>query len=481
MIFKRAWRSPTVVTWVSIGVRSSSLVLVLPLVLRRFPEADVAVWFVFSAVLAVQGMLSFGFSPSFARLFSYARAGAEVESMADLRGAQGIGTGSGTNWESVGRLYSCMTGVFLRLAGVSALFLAVGGTWAVWRPIAQTGHCWDVWLAWAIVASGASVAFCALIYTTYLQGMDHLLALRRTETVLALGGVLTSFVVLAAGGQLLALVISNQVWTIAAVPVFHQLCRRLNPAEFPRLSGRAWDATVFKVVWPSAWKNGITSLLTLGLIQSTGILQAQFADARATSTYNLMLRIATVLGQVAQTPFLTKVPEMARRRAAGDVRGQVVLIEQAMRRVHWSIVVLTAAVGIALPVGVAALQLPSIEVAPVLWALFALNMFFERHGGMLHQVRNLTNQPLEQWGMLGYFVINVLLICLLYRTAGMYAFPLSMLGAQLLYAVWMPMRAACRAIGVDVVRFELSVSAAPLVCMLISQAIAIGLAELRWK
>lgn len=479
-MLRRGWNSPTVVTWASIGVRSATLVLVLPLVLRRFPETDVAVWFVFSAVLAVQSMLSFGFSPSFARLFSYARAGATVEDMADLSESRSIGNDGAPNQQSIIRLYRCMSWVFLRLAGVSIVLLALLGTWAVWRPIAHTGHRWDVWFAWAIVAFGASSSFYSLIFSTYLHGMDRLLALRRTETALGFGGVVTSFLVLLAGGRLLALVIAMQTWSIVSIPVFRVLCRH-RTADFPSISGHSWDASVFRVVWPSAWKSGITSLLTLGLIQSTGVLQAQFADARATSTYNLMLRIATMLGQIVQAPFVTKVPELARRRATGDTPGQVELISRGMRLVHWSIVISTVIVGIVLPVGISALRLDSIEVAPLLWAIFALNMFFERHGGMLHQVRNLTNQPLEQWGMLGYFVINVLLICLLYRTAGMYAFPLSMLGAQLLYAVWMPMRAACRAIGVDVVRFELSVSAAPLVCMLISQAIAIGLAELRWK
>jgi O-antigen/teichoic acid export membrane protein len=465
-LFRRVWESPTANTWLSLFTRSVSLVLVLPLVLGRFSDTEAAVWFVFSSVLAVQAALGFGFSPSFSRLLAYARAGAEIERMADLRENRTISGQTGENRESLERLLACMRRVFRSIAGISLVLMASVGTAAVWRPIAAAGHGWPLWTAWAVVAVVASASFIITYYVSVLQGMNRLTEWRRWETSLSLASIGTAFVVLLAGGRVLALTLVYQGWAVVGLVVYRRLCLETHRALFDAAAVRKPEPAVFRLVWDSAWKSGLTSILTYGLIQSTGVIQAQFGSPAQTTTYNLMLRLATMIGQVVQAPFLSKLPELARLRALGDLDAQRRLLARGMRLTHWTTVAATAAVALGMPFGLKLIRSQSAVFDPILWLIFSTNLFFERHGGMLHHIRNLTNRPMEHVGMFGYFGVNVALMLLLHQRFGIYAYPLAMLGAQLLFALWFNAAIAYHVIEVNVFRFERTISIPPLLAQL---------------
>lgn len=460
----------------SLFSRSASLVLVLPLILRRFSEAEAGVWFVFSAVLAVQGVLGFGFSPSFARLLAYARAGAEVEAMRDLRANRAATAAAGIRWNAIDRLVSCMSRVFAGLAAISLVAMATLGTWAVWRPISLTGHLWPVWAAWGAMSLGASLGFWTAQYTAILQGMDRLTDWRRAETALSLGSIGSAFVVLLLGGGILAVTLTFQVWGLTGMLVYRALARRALGERWTELGRRPFEPVVFGVVWTSAWKTGLTSILTYGLIQSTGVIQAQTGTPAATATYNFMLRVVTVITQVVQAPFLTKMPELARLRALGDLVRQRALIRRGMLLTHWSIALVVIAGALLMPPGLRWIGSRSVEFDPILWALFAVNLFFERHGGMLHQIRNLTNQPMEHIGMLGYFACMVTLMLLLHTAFGMYAFPLSMLGTQLLFGIWFNSAIAYSVLEQRVWQFEKTLSFPPFLVVMSAALLLVWMA-----
>jgi hypothetical protein len=427
------------------------------LVLRKFTDVEAAVWFVFSAVLAVQGIIGFGFSPSFARLLSYARAGASVEQMGDLRDARGVAASGETNWTSVGRLVACMSRIFAGLTLASALLMATLGSLAVWKPIAATGHSSQAWLAWGVIVAGSSLSFWVTHYVSILQGMNRLADWRRWETLLSLGSIFSAFFVLLAGGKLLGIALAYQAWTIVGLFVYRTLCQ---PVIAPVRIGPTyqWERPVFAVAWNSAWKSGVTTTLTYGLVQSTGVIQAQFGDPGSIATYNFMLRLVTLIGQVAQAPFLTKLPELARLRAMGDLASQRQLLARGMRLTHWSVVAAVAAVATIMPIGLGLIKSKSVTFDPLLWVFFGTNLFFDRLGGMLHQVRNLTNRPMEHVGMLGYFTINVTLMVALRPQFGLYTFPLAMLGTHLLFAIWFNGSIAYHVIGVRALLFERTIA-----------------------
>jgi hypothetical protein len=474
---RRAWDSHTLNTWGSLSTKSVSLVIVLPQVLRGFSAEDAGVWFVFSSVLAVQNVLGFGFSPSFSRLLSYARAGAPVGQMEDLRSGAAIVSQLDTNWESIDQLCSCMRRVFFGLSLGSFVIMATVGTKSVGHSIALAGGRSSLWIAWFILCVVSSTTFWSTYYVSYLQGMDRLADWRRSEIVLSMAGIISAFIVLKAGGGVLPLVIAYQFWTLFSVLVYRRLCAEVTP-QFLSLGQRSWEGRVFRLVWDSAWKNGITNILSNGLVQATGVIQAQSGTAAMTVTYNLMLRVVTMCSQVVQAPFITKLPELARRRALGDQEGQVRLLKRAMRFTHWGIVAIFCAVMFGAPIFISVLRPKALIFDPLLWSLFGLNLFFERHGAMLNQIRNLTNKPLEHIGIVGFFVINVTLMWWLHPSMGIYTYPIALLATQLSFSLWFSAATAYPVIGVEALSYERTVSAPPFLALL--AALLIGLSVRGW-
>jgi hypothetical protein len=116
---------------------------------------------------------------------------------------------------------------------------------------------------------------------------------------------------------------------------------------------------------------------------------------------------------------------------------------------------------VGVPVGIQIVGTRTLVFDPALWSLFALNLFFERHGGMLNQIRNLTNRPLEHVGIAGFFTINILLIAVWHDSLGIYTYPAALLGTQLLFSIWFSAATAYPVIGVSPVTFERTVSRQP--------------------
>jgi hypothetical protein len=120
-----------------------------------------------------------------------------------------------------------------------------------------------------------------------------------------------------------------------------------------------------------------------------------------------------------------------------------------------------------MPLALGLTKSKSVTFDPLLWLFFGTNLFFERLGGMLHQTRNLTNQPMEHFGMFGYFMLNVVLMVMLQPALGLYAYPVAMLGTQLLFAVWFNGAIAYHVIGTSALSFERSVGIPALAGLLI--------------
>src|SRR5690606_7378422 len=83
----RLWHSPTVMTWGSLASRLLGVTLVLPLVLVKFAPPEVAIWQLFIALYTMQMLFDFGLAPTFSRLLSYARGGATMADIANMRQA----------------------------------------------------------------------------------------------------------------------------------------------------------------------------------------------------------------------------------------------------------------------------------------------------------------------------------------------------------------------------------------------------------
>lgn len=463
---KRAWDSPTLTTWGSYLTRSLSLLLVVPLILTRLATADIALWYLFSTIIALQWLADVGFSPTFARVLAYAMGGAAPHHLKDLR-QPAEAVGGDPDWQTAAQIWATMRVVYVRLTLLAVAALATLGTWAVAHPIAQSPDPQDAWLAWAVILLVSTATLRGNTYSAYLQGLNRIALLRRWEALMNLGAILTSFTVLLLGGGLLGLVAAHQSWMVLNVLRNRWLCRTIDGGRFKTFASRTINPTVFAAVWPSAWRSGLGIAMSQGLIQLSGVIYAQLGDTDQVAMYLLSLQLLGMISRFSQAPFYSKLPLLARLRAQGRIDEQITVAQRGMTRSHWTYVLGFMGLGFfAAPL----LDLIGSNAAfadPPLWILLGLGIFVERYGAMHIQLYSTTNHII--WhvanGVTG--VIYLAISLLLYGLIGVYAFPVGVLVGYLGFYSWYSARHSYQTFHLRFWSFERATILQPLSVMLL--------------
>lgn len=458
-LVRRLWHSPTLMTWGSLGVRLLSLTLVLPLVLVHFSAPEVAVWQLFVSIYTMQMLFDFGLAPTFSRMLSYARGGATLEELADMRRPHG--GHRPTRPEVVATVMGAQRWLYVRLCLAVVMLFAVVGSWALVKPLAQVHDPVAGWTAWAVVLATSAIGFWGNGYSAALQGMDKIAVMRRWEILFSFCQIASAVGVVAAGGGLLWLVVANQAWLVVGAVRNRVLLRHLHPELFALPAHP--DRGVLAALWPAAWRSGLGVLMSQGLIQASGLIYSQFAQAAEVASYMLALRFATMISQFSQAPFYSKLPMLAQLHAQGSRQAQLELASRGMKLAHW--------VFVAGAVGVAAFASPALHwigsrtpfVPTELWLLIALAFFVERYGAMYLQLYSTTNHIV--WhianGVTG--LAMVVLAWVLFPHIGVWAMPLAMLVAYAGFYAWYAVLLASKAFGFSWLSFEKTCVLAPAV------------------
>lgn len=464
----RFWNSPTLMTWASLITKSVSLVIVLPLILTRLKTAEIALWYLFMSIIALQSVVDAGFSPTFTRVIAYVMGGAGLHEL-----KQPIKTDSNNfNRKTLNQVYSTMKTVFLYLGLIWTLLLILVGTAALIKPINSVADPKTAWLAWGIIVVVSCLSLQGNLYASYLQGINQIALFRRWEALTALTGIISSILVMITGGGLLGLVIANQGWQLISIIRNRWLAGKAENGIIRSFVKEPFNKIVYDAVWPSAWRSGLGVLMCYGLIHASGIIYAQLGNPASVAAYLLGLRLISTVTQFSQAPFYSKLPLFARLYAESRREELVCLAQRGMAFAYWSYVASFVALGLAGPhllklIGSNA-QFPD----QLLWSLLGIGFFIERYGAMHIQLYSTTNHII--WhianGITGIvFIVSSLLT---YNLIDIYAFPVSIIVGYLGFYFWYASIHSYRAFNLNFRKFEMRSSVMPM-CIIILYSLSI--------
>lgn len=442
------------------------MLLVLPLLLRRLVPSEIAVWYLLSTIIGLQTLADLGFAPTFTRLIAYAMGGARHAGDVPTAARSDAGPPS-ANWRLAEAVWSTMRVIYARLTVLAVVVLGALGSWALVRPMEALPEPGRGWIGWGVVLAVSAAVLWANAYAAYLQGVNEIALLRRWEALTSLGAILTSFVVLLAGGRLLALVVANQAWAVVSVVRNWQLCRLVGQGHFRRFRTTGIDHEVFQVAWPSAWRSGLGISFSRGVLYASGLIYAQVAEAMALSAYLLGFRFIQMISELSQAPFYSKIPLLSRLRSEGRFDEQLRVARRGMRLAYWTYVAGFVMVGLlAAPLlRTIGSNVPFADAR--LWALLGLGFFIERYGAMHIQLYSTTNHII--WhvanGVTGiaYLIVSLVLL----GPLGVYAFPVGVIAGYLGFYSWYSAAHVYRTFAVRFLNFERDVSFAPLGAVLL--------------
>jgi hypothetical protein len=458
VMINRLWNSATFMTWGNLLIRTLGLVLLMPMVLTKLPDNEVIVWYLFSSLIALQQLVDMGFMQTFSRLISYGMGGAKIGDMIAIRD---IGTikkiQTEPDWMTIHSIDRVMLRIYKKITLIAACLGAGLGTWVLGGPIGNTSNTMAAWSAWIMVLLSSCWMLYGNYYAAYLQGMNEIARVQRWQMITALLATLIATLSLAMGGGLF--------WTITG----YQATLGINVLINIYLKGRigvkkecicipAVDVqTIWPVVWPSAIRTGVGVLMSAGLIQLSGIVYAQFGQAKSVASYLLGLQLIRAISSFSQPPFYTKLPVFA-RLYAGNRKDEIIkLAKDGMRKAY-----LVFTTGFFL-VGwfsdsLLTLMRSNVEFpGMVLWSLLGFGLFFERFGAMHIQLYSITNHIV--WhianGITG--VIMLFFSIVLFPFMGVYAFPTALVIGYVCFYAWYCSGYSYRAFNLGFVNYERNV------------------------
>jgi hypothetical protein len=459
----KMWNSAVLMTWGSFLVRSISLIVLLPLILTRLDPIDVAVWYLFATVITLQMLVDLGFTPTFTRIVAYGYTGLTCQQLAHVESMSKEERREEPNWDTVSQVYATMKVVYRLLSLLVLLLGATLGSWAVARLIGESASPSTAWFAWAVLLVTTVFSFYGNVYAALLQGLNKVALVQRWRMATGVASTLSAVAVLAVGGQLLELVIAQQLWIVVNIFVNRHLVNRVLDAEAESVAPSKLNADVWDVVWKPAWRSGLGVAANVGLIQLSGVFYSQVAAPNEVARYLIGLQLVRFLSNFSQVPFYSVLPRFAAMYASGNIDKLRADVQAAMLKVYWlfvcGLVVGDMFGSFFFDLIGSNIQFPEKEI----WWLLGFGLLFERFGAMHLQVFSLSNKIV--WHIANGMAGAVMLIVGigLYPTVGVVAFPWAILIAySCVYSPYCSTR-SYRIFGTSCYVFERKIFAPPLI------------------
>ncbi len=407
-------------------------------------------------------------SVTFTRFIAYAMGGVETASSSSERRI----TSGEPNREYLKRVVGTQQVLFNWMSLIVFFLLISVGSWTLLNPIKQLAHPTDGWIAWVLVIIGTTINFWGNAYAVYLQGINRITEFRRYETFFSLGSILGSSIVLLWDANLMTLIAINQFWVIASVARNRYLCIKYNEGGFEQNNKVIFDRIILCEIWPSAWKSGLGVLMSYGLIQSSSLFYAQNSHIAQVSSYLFAMRVMQLILTFAQAPFYSKLPILSQLYAKGKTVEIIQLAQTGMMRAHWVFVIGVVSVAILASPIMKLIGSQILFVDPKLWALISLSFFIERYGAMHLQLYSISNQIV--WHIANGMTGTIYIICTLwlYRSIGVYSFPISLIISYSMFYTWFSTLKSVREFKMDLWKFETRSALIPVIIIIFTVVLA---------
>lgn len=466
-ILKRGWNSPTITTWLSYSTKFFSLFGILPLVLKNFAPGDLVLWYLFSTIITLQGLADFGFRQTFTRMISYAYGGASDIGGTFINEADSNAI-QGPNKPLLNSIVSTMKFIYIRLTIVLTILMIIFGTWSLVKPVVGSTNNTQSWWCWGIVLVGSCLSFYGKIYLNFLEGVFKIALVRRVEIFTSLGTILTSFLVLIFAPSLLNLVIATQSWLLLVIVRDWYLCITIDNGFYKTVSHRLpFNKELLIKIWQPAWKSGLSSFMSVGLTNLTGLVYAQVGATGMVASYLLALRIINQIKEVSMAPFYSNLPLLAILRVKNDLKELIRISKRGMFLSHLVYIIAFITVGLFSDRILALIHSEVGFVTQGMWILMGIAFFSNRFGAMHMQVYISTNHIIVHIADSIAGVLYIMSGVILSRYIGIYAIPIGMAVGYLGFYSWYAAGYSYRSLQTTFLKYEKSSSALPVFLALV--------------
>jgi O-antigen/teichoic acid export membrane protein len=300
-------------TFLQIGVG----VILLPFILRVFPQETVAIWTIFTTIIALAGLLDFGFNPSFARNVSYV-----VSGVKELKatGYNIVESGnSKIDYSLFKGLIGAMQWFYARAAAILFALLATAGTYYMHTVLkAYSGSHTEVYIAWIILVAINSYSLYTMYYDSLMQGKGLIKRSKQIQIVGQSVYLIVAVVLILLRFNLIAIVSAQALSIIIRRILSYQT---IYTGEFKRhlhnVKAQA-RKEILKPVYPNAVKVGLTSLGGFLVVRASVIMGSLYLSLETIASYGITIQIIAIISSIASVYFATYQPKIVQYRTQNN-------------------------------------------------------------------------------------------------------------------------------------------------------------------
>jgi hypothetical protein len=449
----RLWQSAVVWSWGFNLLRLGSGILLLPLVLRILPKADLGFYYVFLSLQALMPLMDMGLLHAIDRAISYATGGAlELRAMGVPPPAQ---AGAQPNYALLWKLLHLARAIYRALAVLLFVILGALGTYSVSVRVQETTHPHLIWLAWTVTLVSTTFELYSTWWNIFLRAMNHVVPCWR---ILFFGYAIKfslSCVLLLLGGGLLSIPLAGVVSSIMVRWWSRRRCLQLllpHPHPAPT---RQELRGLLRLLWPNSWRAGLQFLSTYLNGNANALVCLHAFGLAANAEYGLSLQIANLIQGMSLVWVSVKWPLVSQLRARHDQAGlQTTLRGRIWLQMGTFLVLAVLAVTIG-PVFLEWIGSDK-QILPATWFVLLLcNMFMETQVSIWTTLLASENRIPSLWPVAITNAASLLLVLAFVQFShlGLASFVLAPLITGALFNFWHWPREGARNIGTRWTRF----------------------------
>jgi O-antigen/teichoic acid export membrane protein len=301
-------------TFLKIGVG----VILLPFILRVFPQETVAIWTIYSTIIALTGLLDFGFNPSFARNVSYV-----VSGVRELKtnGFQTVEAGNNDiDYGLFKGLINAMRWFYARMAMLLFLLLATAGTYYIHTVLkTYAGNHTEVYISWIILCVINTYSLYTYYYDALMQGKGLIKQAKQIQVAGELLYLVVAVVLILLHFNLIAIVSAQALSIIVKRILSHHTVYTSGFRKALNHAAARAKRDYIKPILPNAVKLGLNGLGSFLVTRSSILIGSLFLPLSDIASYGITIQIIWIIGGIASVYFNTYQPQIAQYRIQGNI------------------------------------------------------------------------------------------------------------------------------------------------------------------
>ena len=386
--------SATLMTWSNQFVNFGSALFILPLLLKRFDELEIAFWFLVNVFIQLARLADSGFGPTLIRAVSYFKAGAEKLPLNkdDFENSK-VEENGVPNLRKMADLLSTSNRIYLVLSLFAMLLLGTLGIAVTWNIFSMSGFRQDFIWAFVIIIVNSYIVLQTVKWTSFMAGLGFVAKSNGFYSIIGSVKVFAYIAILLIYPSVLLLIAYNLFTSIIILIYLRSYVRKWFAKQNVNLaSHKVFDKDIFKSIWPATWKLGGIYWGNYLITYGTSIIIAQIDDTALMAGFLFTQRIMFIIRRMAEAPFYANIQKTYKLLAFKDFTGLKKLtsinVFLAMSIVFSSLSV----IGIFGNWGLEFLGIETRLIPPIIYVFLMVMTALEIHAGMHATIYSSTNQ-----------------------------------------------------------------------------------------